>query len=186
MAFSPDGNELRVRYVSAQKKIGHARWSVVDGTPIAELPRGAFPVAVMNVGQNDAVYEMMVYARAWPSVVQTCFEKLGLSHLNKPLAEHRKLQMLADRDTGDIHGVLPGESLNFVPMADQAGFAAYTDTWMKYFQLPPERNWLWLWSRGLIPPMVLAVLVSVFADWLARRGLTPGTNVDQAIESTTA
>lgn len=169
MEFSLDGNELLLRYVSAEKRIGHARWSAVDGTLIAELPRGASPVAAISVGQNEAVYEMMVYARTWPPVVQTCLDKLGLSHLNKPLTEHRMLHILADRDTRAIHGILPGERLNFVPMASQAGFAAYTDKQMAYFQLPPERNWLWLWTRGLIPPVVLAVLVSALADWRTRR-----------------
>jgi hypothetical protein len=170
MSFSPGGDELRMPYLSVDQRLGQARWNAADGAVLAEISRGASSIPAVYVGKNEAVYQVTVRGKMWYPVIQKVFEKLGLWSLNKPLTDRRTISYLADRESGATFGVLPELEQGIIATPDGRGFAMLTPTRMLYFELPPLRNWMWLWMRGLVPPVVVWVGVSAFLDWRTQRG----------------
>jgi hypothetical protein len=178
MSFSADGREVRLAYVGPVDRIRHARWNSADGTPLAELPARANTLRTTDVGRQLTAYSVRVDGKVWHPMVQRWFSRLGMERLNKPLVYDRDLFCLADRETGAVEAILPDGVQRVISDASGRGFTAMTRTELLYFELPLHRDWPWLWTRGLVPPIVFSLVATAFGGWRSKRAIRAHAAVD--------
>jgi hypothetical protein len=170
--FSPDSREVRMSYRTADHRFGHARWNCADGKLLADAPPGASPTPAVDVGPDQILYsEPHAPGQALPPVVQKWLNRIGLPRWSRLLVVdmNRQVWRLVNRETGAAEGILPDNVRQIIRRPENHGFTAVTPTQILSFDLSPRRNWLWLWTRGLVPPVVIWVAVSAVIDWRTRR-----------------
>jgi hypothetical protein len=184
MSFSADGREVRLAYLTPGDRIRFARWDSADGTPLAELPANANTLRTTDLGRQLTAYSVRVDGKVWHPIVQRWFSRIGMERLNKPLVYDRNLFCLADCETGAVEGILPDGVQRVIPDSSGHGFTAITSTQLMYFTLPLHRDWLWLFTRGLSPPLIFCLAASAFGRWRARSATRARAAVDdRAAES---
>jgi len=159
LQFSPDGSEVLFWNTSDLGPIGVYRRRTVDGVRVDEPPSKEL-LATLPSGGTDYLVRggsfgmSSLTVQQWLSRYHSLCLRWGLARLAIRPGDSR---WLVDAKSGRILGGLPGGA-HFARGGGGRGLVAVTATHINYYSLPPRRNYGWLATWAVGPPLVLLVL----------------------------
>jgi hypothetical protein len=168
--FSADGREVHATALSPDRRPVIQRWQSQDGSPLPDLkPGGSSP---LNRDPTNGQYGYWYFGgRNSDTWLKRSVDRMNNYFGSKGIGFYLDLgaprAYVRDLKTQEILGPLPAES-EFTYLPGRQGLISFQHPYLRYYSLPPHRDYFWLAAWALTPP-ALVIAFTRFARHIAQR-----------------
>jgi hypothetical protein len=170
-AFSADGQEVHATVLSPDRKRIIQRWQSQDGSPRPDLKPGE--ASPLNRDPTNGQYGYWYSGgRNADTALKRTLDQMNNYFGSKGIRLYLDLGSprvyVRDLRTQEILGPLPAES-QFTYLPGRKGLISFHYPYLRYYSLPPHRDYWWLAGWAVLPPLSLVALTKCWKRWRLRR-----------------